>query len=112
MTAGRGTPSGGVAGGLTRHVPVLLEEAIGFLAPAAGGTFIDGTFGAGGYTSAILATGASVIAIDRDPDAIAGGIALQDASGGRLTLSRVASRRWMKSPARTAARASMASCST
>jgi 16S rRNA (cytosine1402-N4)-methyltransferase len=42
-----------------------------FLAPVAGGVFVDGTFGAGGYTSAILATGAAVIAIDRDPDAIA-----------------------------------------
>ena len=71
MTAGRGTPSGGVAGGLARHVPVLLEEAMGFLAPVAGGTYIDGTFGAGGYTAAILAAGASVIAIDRDPAAIA-----------------------------------------
>ncbi|HVY18869.1 MAG TPA: 16S rRNA (cytosine(1402)-N(4))-methyltransferase RsmH [Bauldia sp.] len=68
---GRGTPSGGVAGGLARHVPVLIEEALGFLAPAAGGLFIDGTYGAGGYTNAILATGASVIAIDRDPTAIA-----------------------------------------
>jgi 16S rRNA (cytosine1402-N4)-methyltransferase len=69
--AGRGTPSGGVAGGLARHVPVLIEEALGFLAPAAGGLFVDGTYGAGGYTGAILATGASVIAIDRDPTAIA-----------------------------------------
>jgi 16S rRNA (cytosine1402-N4)-methyltransferase len=69
--AGRGTPSGGVAGGLARHVPVLIEEALGFLAPAAGGLFIDGTYGAGGYTNAILATGASVIAIDRDPTALA-----------------------------------------
>jgi 16S rRNA (cytosine1402-N4)-methyltransferase len=69
--AGRGTPSGGVAGGLARHVPVLIEEALGFLAPAAGGLFIDGTYGAGGYTNAILAKGASVIAIDRDPTAIA-----------------------------------------
>jgi 16S rRNA (cytosine1402-N4)-methyltransferase len=68
---GRGTPSGGVAGGLARHVPVLIEEALGFLAPAAGGLFIDGTYGAGGYTGAILAAGASVIAIDRDPTAIA-----------------------------------------
>jgi 16S rRNA (cytosine1402-N4)-methyltransferase len=68
---GRGTPSGGVAGGLARHVPVLIEEALGVLAPVADGIFVDGTFGAGGYTSAILATGASVIAIDRDPTAIA-----------------------------------------
>lgn len=84
--AGRGTPSGGVAGGLARHVPVLIEEALGFLAPVAGGTFIDGTFGAGGYTSAILATGASVIAIDRDPSAIATAQPLQEKAGKRLTL--------------------------
>jgi 16S rRNA (cytosine1402-N4)-methyltransferase len=84
--AGRGTPGGGVAGGLTRHVPVLIEEVLGILAPVAGGTFIDGTFGAGGYTSAILATGAAVIAIDRDPTAIAAGQPLVEASDGRLTL--------------------------
>ena len=84
--AGRGTPNGGVAGGLARHVPVLMEEALGILAPVAGGVFVDGTFGAGGYTSAILATGASVIAIDRDPHAIAAGVALRDSAGGRLTL--------------------------
>jgi 16S rRNA (cytosine1402-N4)-methyltransferase len=57
-----------------------------FLAPDAGGTFIDGTFGGGGYSAAILAAGASVIAIDRDAEAIAGGQAAVAASGGRLTL--------------------------
>jgi 16S rRNA (cytosine1402-N4)-methyltransferase len=82
--AGRGT--GGVAGGLARHVPVLIEEVLEILAPVAGGTYIDGTFGAGGYTSAILDRGASVIAIDRDPTAIAAGAALTDATGDRLTL--------------------------
>ncbi len=69
-----------------RHVPVMLSEVIDLLAPAAGGIFIDGTFGAGGYTRAILAAGGSVLAIDRDPTAIAGGRALAAASGGRLTL--------------------------
>ncbi len=72
MMAGSDSPSGGaVAGGPARHVPVLIEEALRFLAPVAGGTYVDGTFGAGGYTHAILATGARVIAIDRDPAAIA-----------------------------------------
>jgi 16S rRNA (cytosine1402-N4)-methyltransferase len=47
---------------------------------------VDGTFGAGGYTKAILATGASVVAIDRDPDAIATGRVLEQQSGGRLRL--------------------------
>jgi 16S rRNA (cytosine1402-N4)-methyltransferase len=84
--AGRGTPGGGVAGGLARHVPVLIEEVLEILAPVAGGTFIDGTFGAGGYTAAILAAGASVIAIDRDPTAIAAGAPLVQSAGGRLTL--------------------------
>ena len=55
MTAGRDDSGGDVAGGPARHVPVLVEEAMRFLAPDAGGTFIDGTFGAGGYTRAMLA---------------------------------------------------------
>ena len=78
--------SGTVSGGEDRHVPVMLAEVMAMLAPAAGETFIDGTFGAGGYTRAILATGASVIAIDRDPTAIAAGAALAGSSDGRLTL--------------------------
>ena len=86
MTAGRGTFSGSAAGGLARHVPVLIEEALRFLAPAAGGTFVDGTFGAGGYTRAILNAGASVIAIDRDPTAITAAADLKRLAGDRLTL--------------------------
>jgi len=85
MTAGRGI-GGDAAGGPARHVPVLLEEAMSFLAPDAGGVFIDGTFGGGGYTSAILKKGAEVIAIDRDPIAIARGATLRSQSNGRLTL--------------------------
>ncbi len=68
---GSGTAPGRAAGGPARHVPVLIEEAIAFLAPVAGGIYVDGTYGAGGYTAAILAAGASVLAIDRDPAAIA-----------------------------------------
>jgi len=55
------------------HIPVLLEEVVAALAPAAGQTIVDATFGAGGYTRALLAGGARVIAFDRDPDAIAAG---------------------------------------
>lgn len=66
------------------HIPVMLAEVVAALAPAAGETHIDGTFGAGGYSRAILSSGASVIAIDRDPDAIAGAEPLVDASDGRL----------------------------
>jgi len=70
-----------------RHVPVLLDQVIKFLNPRAGGIYVDATFGAGGYTRAILATRDSrVIAIDRDRNAIAGGFDLVDQAQGRLTL--------------------------
>lgn len=49
------------------HVSVLLDEVVAALASGPGDVVVDGTFGAGGYTRAILATGASVIAFDRDP---------------------------------------------
>ena len=68
------------------HIAVLRDEVVAALAPQPGETHIDGTFGAGGYTRAILATGADVIAIDRDPAAIAGGAALVDQAGGHLRL--------------------------
>lgn len=69
-----------------RHVPVMLSEVVDALAPASGQVILDGTFGAGGYTSAILRSGAHVVALDRDPTAISAGKALVDASGGALTL--------------------------
>jgi len=68
------------------HVPVLLDEVIAGLAPQPGETHVDGTFGAGGYTRALLAAGANVIAFDRDPDAIAEGQVLVAESKGRLQL--------------------------
>lgn len=52
---------------MSPHAPVLLDEVIEALAPRAGEVIIDATFGAGGYTRAILATGATVIGLDRDP---------------------------------------------
>ena len=52
------------------HIPVLLDEVVAALAPAPAEVMVDATFGAGGYTRAILKTGATVIAFDRDPDAI------------------------------------------
>jgi 16S rRNA (cytosine1402-N4)-methyltransferase len=85
VTAG-GHPGDGAAGGPARHTPVLLEEAMAHLAPSAGGLFIDATFGAGGYSRAILAAGGHVLAIDRDPTAIASGRALEEEAGGRLKL--------------------------
>jgi len=74
----------------TAHIPVLLEEVLTHLAPddgsLAGGVYIDGTFGNGGYSRAILARGGRVIGIDRDPSAIAAGAALVDGAGGALSL--------------------------
>jgi 16S rRNA (cytosine1402-N4)-methyltransferase len=55
------------------HVPVLLDEVIEALAPRPGDVVVDATFGAGGYTRALLDAGATVHAFDRDPDAIAAG---------------------------------------
>jgi 16S rRNA (cytosine1402-N4)-methyltransferase len=72
-----------------QHVPVLLKEVVEGLAVVPGETLVDGTFGAGGYTRALLGAGAGrVIGFDRDPDAIANGpILVPDAmESGRLTL--------------------------
>jgi 16S rRNA (cytosine1402-N4)-methyltransferase len=49
------------------HAPVLLDQVLDALKPGPGDVMIDATFGAGGYTRAILKTGAEVIALDRDP---------------------------------------------
>ena len=49
------------------HVPVLLAEVLEALAPLEGARIVDGTFGAGGYSRALLGAGAQVVAIDRDP---------------------------------------------
>ena len=59
------------------HVPVLLKEAMEALEPRAGGLYVDGTFGGGGYSRALLDRGARVIALDRDPSAIRAGEALE-----------------------------------
>jgi len=70
-----------------RHVPVLGREAVEMLKPHDGGIYVDATFGAGGYSRAILDfVGARVIGIDRDRTAISAGLDLVDQSGGRLTL--------------------------
>jgi 16S rRNA (cytosine1402-N4)-methyltransferase len=59
------------------HAPVLLEEVVAGLAVQPGTTLVDGTFGAGGYTKALLGAGAGrVIAFDRDPTAIEEGRSL------------------------------------
>ena len=67
------------------HKPGLIDEVVGALALQPGDTAVDGTFGAGGYSRAMLAVGAGrVIGFDRDPDAIAEGPSL--VPDARLTL--------------------------
>jgi 16S rRNA (cytosine1402-N4)-methyltransferase len=87
MAKGRGVETPQAAGGPARHVPVLLKEVLDALHVRENGLYLDGTFGAGGYTQAILETpGARVLAFDRDPDAIAAGQALVEKYEGRLML--------------------------
>jgi 16S rRNA (cytosine1402-N4)-methyltransferase len=69
------------------HVPVLLPEVIKLLAPRDGGIYVDGTFGLGGYSAALLeAARCTVWGIDRDPDAVARGRSLAQRYDGRLTV--------------------------
>jgi 16S rRNA (cytosine1402-N4)-methyltransferase len=76
-----------VAGGSARHIPVLGQPVLDYLAPRTGGLYLDGTFGAGGHTRSILdAADTSVIALDRDPTAIAGGADLVVQAADRLRL--------------------------
>jgi len=76
-----------VAGGPALHIPVLRRRAVEFLNIRDGGVYIDATFGAGGYTQAMLAAAdCKVIGIDRDPSAIALGADLVRQAGDRLVL--------------------------
>ena len=69
------------------HISVLLSEVIASLAPRDGGVYVDGTFGAGGYTVAMLnAAQCSVFGLDRDPGAVARGRALEAVHPGRFTM--------------------------
>ena len=68
------------------HVPVLLDEVIDALAPRPGDVVVDATFGAGGYSQALLEKGARVYAFDRDPEAIREGAGLEARYGDRLSL--------------------------
>lgn len=71
----------------TRHIPVLLDEVVDALRPRAGERFIDATFGAGGYSRAILeADDVRVLALDRDPSAVAAGAKFVSTFAPRLVL--------------------------
>ncbi len=83
MMAGRGSKA--AAGGPARHIPVMLSEVLSALEPKDGEVILDGTFGAGGYTEAILnAANCRVIALDRDPEAVSAGRSLVERFPGRL----------------------------
>jgi 16S rRNA (cytosine1402-N4)-methyltransferase len=87
MTSGRGDEAYLAAGGPARHVPVLRDEVMAALALREGGLYLDATFGAGGYSRALLAKpNTKVVALDRDPAAIAGGAWLVAEAQGRLCL--------------------------
>jgi 16S rRNA (cytosine1402-N4)-methyltransferase len=71
------------------HVPVLLDEIVSALEPAPGKLILDGTVGGGGHALALLARGASIIACDQDPDALAAAAKLLDRYKDRM--------RWIES---------------
>ncbi|MBM3538845.1 MAG: 16S rRNA (cytosine(1402)-N(4))-methyltransferase RsmH [Alphaproteobacteria bacterium] len=75
------------ASGTAVHIPVMLDEVLHALQPRDGALYVDGTFGAGGYTCALLnAAACKVYALDRDPQAIARGRDLVRRFAGRLEL--------------------------
>jgi 16S rRNA (cytosine1402-N4)-methyltransferase len=77
----------GPPGGSGDHIPVLVDRVVEWLAPHARGRYVDATFGAGGYTRAILRTAeARVVGLDRDQGAIARGADLVERARGRLEL--------------------------
>ena len=87
MMMGRDSGQPAVAGGPAPHIPVLGRQAVELLAVRDSGIYLDATFGAGGHTRAILAAAnARLIALDRDPTAIALGADLVEQAAGRLTL--------------------------
>jgi 16S rRNA (cytosine1402-N4)-methyltransferase len=83
MMAGRGSMA--AVGGPARHIPVMLSEVLAALEPKDGQVIIDGTFGAGGYSEAILREAdCKIIAIDRDPEAFRLSGKLAEKYPGRL----------------------------
>ncbi len=69
------------------HVPVMVDAVIEILAPTDGALYVDGTFGAGGYSGALLgAADCRVVAIDRDPEAVRRGHEFAARYGQRLKI--------------------------
>lgn len=87
MILGCGDENPLAAGGPARHIPVLRDEILHVAAPREGASILDATFGAGGYSRALLAVpGTRVLALDRDPSAIRAGAPLVAWAQNRLTL--------------------------
>ncbi len=88
MKRAQATPpvaSAGALGPSPDHLPVLLDAVLAALMPVDGAVYVDGTFGAGGYSAALLAAAqCRVVAIDRDPAAVRGAAALAARHPGRL----------------------------
>ncbi|MGE0362358.1 MAG: 16S rRNA (cytosine(1402)-N(4))-methyltransferase RsmH [Vicinamibacterales bacterium] len=73
---------------MSQHLPVMVDQAMRFLEPQRGGTYVDCTVGLGGHTRALLDGGADrVIGIDRDPQALALAAAALAAYGDRVQLA-------------------------
>ena len=75
------------------HAPVMLAEVLAAMKPQAGERIVDGTFGAGGYTRALLGAGAAVVGFDRDPSVIPFAQPLIDAGGFELITDRFSNMR-------------------
>jgi 16S rRNA (cytosine1402-N4)-methyltransferase len=87
MTGRRGARDSDPPSGVRPHIPVLLSQVLSALHVKAGETYLDGTFGAGGYSSAMLeAADCKVLALDRDPTAVATAGPLVERYAGRLTV--------------------------
>jgi 16S rRNA (cytosine1402-N4)-methyltransferase len=70
---------------MSNHFPVMLNEVVEYLSPRDGGIYVDGTFGAGGYTRTLLeSSDCVVVAIDRDPSAVAAADQLKSEFGERF----------------------------
>jgi 16S rRNA (cytosine1402-N4)-methyltransferase len=72
------------------HAPVMVEEVMELLRPERGGVYLDGTLGGGGHAEALLdrAPGATLVGVDRDPDALAEAGRRLQRFGARVRLVR------------------------